>query len=61
MSALGRQAVGVVAAMDARWPPDGRVAVSNGSFRPKHVLALVEGRARATAFVGRARTLLEAT
>jgi hypothetical protein len=42
MSALGRQAVEMVAAMDARWPPDGRVAVSNGSFRPKHVLDLVQ-------------------
>jgi hypothetical protein len=44
-AALGRQAVAVVAAMDARWPPDGHVAVSNGSFRPKHVLDLVEGPA----------------
>jgi hypothetical protein len=40
---LGRQAAAVVEAMDAWWPRDGRVAVSNGSFRPKHVLDLVDG------------------
>jgi hypothetical protein len=40
---LGREAAAVVVVMDARRPPDGRVAVSNGSFRPKHVLDLVDG------------------
>jgi len=42
-AALGRQAVAVAETMGARWPPDGRLAVSNGSFRPKHVLDLVNG------------------
>jgi hypothetical protein len=40
---LGRQAVAVVAAMEERRPPAARVAVSNGSFRPKHVLDMVDG------------------
>jgi hypothetical protein len=42
-AALGRQAAAVVAAMEERPPPGGGVAVSNGSFRPKHVLDLVDG------------------
>jgi hypothetical protein len=42
-AALGREAAAVAAAMDAQRPPDGRVAVSNGSFRPKHVLDLADG------------------
>jgi aminoglycoside phosphotransferase (APT) family kinase protein len=42
-AALGRQAAAVVAAMEEQSPSGDRVAVSNGSFRPKHVLDLADG------------------
>jgi hypothetical protein len=42
-AALGREAAAIVAAMEARRPPGDGVGVSNGSFRPKHVLDLGDG------------------